>query len=342
MSGRSAAGTVRPGLWFPLGATVGDGGTNFAVASGIADGMLLCLFDEQGAETRIPLPDRDGAVWHGFVPGVGAGQAYGYRATGPYDPARGARCNPAKLLLDPYAKAITGEVRFGPEVLDHAPDDPDRPSTLDSAAHVPRSLVVDPAYEWTTEPAPPRRYADTVVYEVHVKGFTATHPDVPPELRGTYAGLGHEAAIAHLLDLGVTAVELLPVHQSVPEAFLLDRGLTNYWGYNTIGYFAPHAGYSAAVRAGRPGGQVAEFKAMVDALHAAGLEVLLDVVFNHTAEGDHGRPDPVPPGTGQPGLLPAGPGRSPALRRHDRLRELHRRRRPAGPAARSWTRCATG
>ena len=285
MSGRAPGGAALPGLWFPLGATVRDGGTNFAVASGTADGMLLCLFDEQGAETRIPLPERDGNVWHGFVPGVAAGRAYGYRATGPYDPGRGARCNPAKLLLDPYARAIAGEVRFGPEVLGHAPDDPDRASTLDSAGHVPRSLVVDPAYEWTTERTPPRRYADTIVYEVHVKGFTAAHPQVPPELRGTYAGLGHEAAIVHLLDLGVTAVELLPVHHNVPEAFLPDRGLTNYWGYNTIGYFAPHAGYSAAVRAGHPGGQVAEFKAMVDALHAVGIEVLLDVVFNHTAEG---------------------------------------------------------
>jgi glycogen operon protein len=283
----SAPWAARPGIWFPLGATVRDGGTNFAVASGIADGMLLCLFDEQGAETRIPMPDRDGGVWHAFVPGAGAGQPYGYRATGPYDPGRGARCNPAKLLLDPYARATTGEVRFGPEVLGHAPDDPDTPSTLDSAAHVPRSLVVDAAYDWTTEPLVGRRYADTIIYEVHVKGFTAAHPRVPPELRGTYAGLGHEAAIAHLLHLGVTAVELLPVHQNVPEPFLPDRGLTNYWGYNTIGYFAPHAGYSAAVRAGQPGGQVAEFKAMVDALHAAGLEVLLDVVFNHTAEGDH-------------------------------------------------------
>ena len=290
MTRTNASGAARPGIWFPLGATLRDGGTNFAVASGMADGMLLCLFDSDGAETRIPMPDRDGDVWHAFVPGVGAGQAYGYRATGPYDPGRGARCNPAKLLLDPYALAISGEVRFGPEVLGHVPDALDTPSTLDSAAHVPRSLVVDTAYDWTTEPLVPRRYADTVIYEVHVKGFTAAHPDVPPELRGTYAGLGHDAAIAHLLHLGVTAVELLPVHQSVPEAFLLDRGLTNYWGYNTIGYFAPHAGYSAAVRAGQPGGQVAEFKAMVDALHAAGLEVLLDVVFNHTAESDHTGP----------------------------------------------------
>jgi isoamylase len=275
-----------PGRPSPLGATPGAGGTNFAVASGIADGMLLCLFDSSGHETRAPLQDLDAGVWHGFVPGVGPGQAYGYRATGPYDPAQGARCNPAKLLIDPYARAVTGAVQFGPEVLGYAVGDPDRPSELDSAASVPRSLVVDPAFQWSDAPRPYHRYADTVIYEVHVKGFTMTHPDVPPELRGTYAGLAHGAAIAHLVDLGVTAVELLPVHESVPEAFLLDRGLTNYWGYNTIGYFAPHQAYSAAVRAGRPGGQVAEFKAMVDALHRAGLEVILDVVFNHTAESN--------------------------------------------------------
>ena len=277
---------VRPGRRFPLGATPGPGGTNFAVSSGVADGMLLCLFDDAGAETRIALPDYDAGVWHGFVEGVGVGQAYGYRAAGPWEPARGLRCNPAKLLLDPYARATTGPVRFGPEVLGYDVGDPDRASPLDSAAHVPRSLVVDPATDWPSGARPHHRYADTVIYEVHVKGFTMRHPGVPQELRGTYAGLGHEAALAHLVNLGVTAVELLPVHQHVPEAFLVERGLTNYWGYNTIGFFAPHDGYSAAVRAGRPGGQVAEFQAMVAALHAAGLEVLLDVVFNHTAEGD--------------------------------------------------------
>jgi len=273
-----------PGSRFPLGATVGDGGTNFAVASSVADGMMLCLFDEAGTETRVPLLDYDAGVWHGFVPGVGPGQAYGYRTTGPYDPGRGLRCNPAKLLLDPYARALHGTVTFGPEVLGYGA--PGAPSTLDSAAHVPRSLVVDETYSWSDAARPRRSYADTIIYEVHVKGFTMRHPGLPPELRGTYAGLGHEAAIGHLLDLGVTAVELLPVHESVPEAFLLQRGLTNYWGYNTIGYFAPHQAYSAAVRAGRPGGQVTEFKAMVDALHRAGLEVVLDVVFNHTAEGN--------------------------------------------------------
>jgi glycogen operon protein len=275
-----------PGSQFPLGATATDGGVNFAVASGVADGMVLCLFDETGAETRIPIRDYDAGVWHVFVPGVGAGQAYGYRATGPYAPASGVRCNPSKLLLDPYARALHGTVTFGPELLGYSDSDPDSPSTTDSAGNVPRSLVVaEESFPWNNGAQWRHSYADTVIYEVHVKGFTMRHPRVPLELRGTYAGLGHDAAIAHLRDLGVTAVELLPVHESIPESFLPQRGLTNYWGYNTIGYFAPHQGYSAAVRAGQPGGQVTEFKAMVDALHSAGLEVLLDVVFNHTCEG---------------------------------------------------------
>ena len=277
-----------PGRPFPLGATpgmrLGIAGTNFAIASSVAGSVTLCLFGESGAETQIPVQDNDADVWHAFVPGIGPGQAYGYRVSGPWDPARGLRCNPAKLLLDPYAKAISGSVSFGPEVLGQDETAPGQPSTLDSAAHVPRSLVADPEFGWQDHRRPWHRYSDTVVYEIHVKGFTMRHPGIPPELRGTYAGLGHEAAIAHLLGLGVTTVELLPVHQNVPEGFLVQRGLTNYWGYNTIGYFAPHNGYSAAVRAGRPGGQVAEFKAMVGRLHQAGLEVVLDVVFNHTAE----------------------------------------------------------
>jgi len=280
--------TTLPGSPFPLGATPGEqlgiAGTNFAIASSVADGVTLCLFDGSGAETQIVVQDNDADVWHVFVPGIGPGQAYGYRVSGPWDPARGLRCNPAKLLLDPYARAISGSVLFGPEVLGQDETDPARPSGLDSSAHVPRSLVVDTEYRWQDEGRTRHRTSDTVLYEIHVKGFTMRHPGVPPELRGTYAGLGHEAALAHLTGLGVTTVELLPVHQNVPEAFLVGRGLTNYWGYNTIGYFAPHNGYSAAVRAGQTGGQVAEFKAMVDALHRAGLEVVLDVVFNHTAE----------------------------------------------------------
>ena len=273
-----------PGSQFPLGATPMADGTNFAVASGLAEAVTLCLFDESGAERQVQLTDYDAGVWHGFVPGIGPGQAYGYRISGPYDPGQGLWSNPAKLLLDPYARAISGAVSFGPEVLGYTLGDPGTPSTLDSAGHMPRCLVVDSGHTWSDGGLPRRRYADMVIYEVHVKGFTMRHPGVPEQLRGTYAGLAHESAVSYLTGLGVTAVELLPVHQNVPESFLLDRGLTNYWGYNTIGYFAPHNGYSAAVRAGQPGGQVAEFQAMVNALHVAGLEVLLDVVFNHTAE----------------------------------------------------------
>ena len=229
-----------PGSEFPLGATVTDAGTNFAVASEVADGMLLCLFDQAGAETQIPMRDYDAGVWHVLVPGVGAGQAYGYRATGPYDPAHGIRCNPAKLLLDPYARAFTGDVTFGPEVLGFSASDPDEPGDADSAASVPRSLAVaEEPFPWRDSARAKHTYADTIIYEVHVKGFTMRHPDVPPELRGTYAGLGHQAAIAHLAGLGVTAVELLPVHQSIPEAFLPQRGLTNYWDITRSGISPP-------------------------------------------------------------------------------------------------------
>ena len=279
-------GAPLPGTPFPLGATVRGGGTNFAVASSVADRIDLCLFDETGAEHRVSLRDFDAGVWHGFVPGIAAGQRYGYRVSGPYDPARGLRCNPAKLLLDPYAKALAGTVIPGPEILAYAAPDTDDPSAVDSAAKVPRSLVASEDFDWTDDDRPAHRYQDTIIYEAHVKGLTMRHPGVPPALRGSYAGLAHEAVLGHLLDLGVTTIELLPVHESVPESFLVERGLTNYWGYNTIGYFAPDQAYSAAVRAGQPGGQVAEFKAMVNALHRAGLEVLLDVVFNHTAEGN--------------------------------------------------------
>jgi len=256
------------------------------VASEVANGITLCLLDSGGNETRVPLVDYDAGVWHTFVPGVGPGQAYGYRASGPYRPASGIRCNEAKLLLDPYCRAVTGGMRNRPSVLGYADGDPGTPSDLDSGPDVPHSLVVDTAYTWYQNVPIRRPYADTIIYEVHVKGFTIRHPGVPEELRGTYAGLGHEAAIEYLTGLGITAVELLPVHEFVPEGLLTDRGLTNYWGYNTIGFFAPSQRYSAAVRAGQPGGQVAEFKDMVDALHAAGLEVIIDVVFNHTAEGN--------------------------------------------------------
>jgi glycogen operon protein len=277
---------VWPGSHVPLGSTPDPGGTNFALASEVAEAVDLCLFDESGSETRLPLREFDNGVWHGYVPGVGVGQRYGYRVHGPYDRSRGLRCNPAKLLLDPYARATDGPLAWGPEVFDYDWAAPDRPSGLDSAACVPKSLVVDPGFDWDTDVRPGHTYADSVVYEVHVKGFTATHPDVPSELRGTYAGLAHPAALDHLTSLGVTAVELLPVHQHITASTQARGGLVNYWGYNTIGFFAPHDGYSAAVRAGWVGGQVREFQQMVHALHAAGIEVILDVVYNHTAEGD--------------------------------------------------------
>jgi isoamylase len=288
-SGQIETSSVLPGDWFPLGATPTAQGTNFAVNAEGADRVDLCLFDAEGHETTLALPEYDGGVWHGFVPGVAPGQAYGFRVTGPYQPDAGLRFNPHKLLLDPHARALDGSVHFTPALHGFRDDDVDQPSDLDSAPYVPRGLVVDSAYQWR-HPRPRHRYADTVIYEVHVKGFTMRHPGVPEELRGTYAGMAHSAALSYLVDLGVTAIELLPIHASVPEAFLLDRGLTNYWGYNTIGYFAPHEAYSSEARAGRAIGQVAEFQAMVDAFHGAGLEVLLDVVFNHTAEGGQDGP----------------------------------------------------
>jgi isoamylase len=281
-----------PGDPYVLGSTVREdgAGVNFSVSSTVAEAVTVCLFDDTGAEERVRLDDYDAGVWNGFIPGLGPGQAYGYRVEGPWDPEAGLRCNPLKLLLDPYARAFRGEVRYGPEVLGHDVDNPDKPSRLDSAGFVPLSLVVGSGYDWADDALPHHPYADTVLYEVHVKGFTARHPDIPPTLRGTYAGMAHEAATTYLKDLGVTSVELLPIHQFVPVEFLTERGLSNYWGYNSIGFFAPHARYSAAARSGTPGGQVNEFRDMVRALHKAGLEVILDVVFNHTAEGGPGGP----------------------------------------------------
>jgi glycogen operon protein len=286
---------VLPGTGSALGAIPGEGAVNFAVASTVATAVTLCLFDDNGQETRLELREYDAGIWHGAVPGIRPGQAYGYRVTGPFDPGRGLRCNPAKLLIDPYARALTGTVRYDPALLGHDPANPGRPNQADSAPFVPRSLVTDTAsYDWEGDKRLNRPYADSVIYEVHVKGFTARHPDIPPEIRGSYAGLAHPAANGYLRDLGVTAVELLPVHEYVPEGFLLDRGLTNYWGYNSIGYFAPHQGYSAAARSGAGhagrGAQVSEFRDMVKALHRAGIEVILDVVYNHTAEGNQNGP----------------------------------------------------
>ena len=276
-----------PGKPYPLGATPALDGTNFAVTSTIATGVTLCLFDDAGGETQLPLLEQDGGVWHGFIPGVGVGQHYAYRVTGPYDPSLGLRCNPNKLLLDPYARVIDGTVDWDKSVFGYIDGSPDSPNDADSAAHVPRGVVADGAFDWGSDAPPAIPYSDSIIYETHVKGFTQLHPGIAPELRGTYAGLASPAALRHLAGLGVTAVELLPIHHHVDDGFLLSRGLDNYWGYSTLGFFAPHAGYSAEVRAGRIGGQVAEFKSMVKALHAAGLEVILDVVFNHTAEGNH-------------------------------------------------------
>ena len=277
---------VWPGRPFPLGAHFDGRGTNFCVFSRVAEAVNLCLTDEQGAETTIQLPERTGDCWHGYLQGVGPGQRYGYRVQGPYAPDQGHRCNPAKLLLDPYARAVEGSITWGPSVFGYRAEDPVQDLSRDdrdSAAAMPRSLVVDPSFEWGTDRHPETPWDETVIYELHVKGFTKERPDLPPEVRGTYAGMGSPPVVDYLRGLGVTAVELLPVHQFVQDDALQSRGLRNYWGYNTIGYFAPHNEYRSPCP---PGGQVAEFKEMVRNVHAAGLEVLLDVVYNHTAEGD--------------------------------------------------------
>ena len=261
-----------PGAPFPLGAHWDGEGTNFALWSTTATAVSVCLFDANGLETRIPLADRTYHVWHGYVPGVGPGQRYGFRVDGPFDPTKGLFHNPNKLLLDPYARAIEGDFTDDPAVYPG--------SGADSAPCVPRSVVVHDSFPWGDDKHPKVPWDDTVIYELHVRGFTMQHPDIPPELRGTYTGLAHPAAIDHLQSLGVTAVELMPIHHFVTEPALQRRGMTNYWGYNSVGFFAPHAAYAA-----NQGDQVREFKAMVRALHKAGLEVILDVVYNHTAEG---------------------------------------------------------
>ena len=272
---------VWPGTAYPLGATWDGSGTNFALFSEVADRVELCLFDSDGAEHRLDFTEVDGFVWHCYLPGIGPGQRYAYRVSGPYEPAKGHRCNPAKLLLDPYGKAVDGRVRWDYALLGYQPGRPDRASDTDSAPFMPRNVVINPYFDWAGDRQPRTPYHQTVIYEAHVRGLTMRHPLVPAELRGSYSGLSSPAVIDHLTRLGITAIELMPVHQSVPEQQLESRGLTNYWGYNTIGFFAPHNGYSSAAE---PHGQVAEFKSMVKALHAAGIEVILDVVYNHTAE----------------------------------------------------------
>ncbi|HLU68201.1 MAG TPA: glycogen debranching protein GlgX [Kofleriaceae bacterium] len=276
-----------PGNPQPLGAVFDGSGTNFALFSEVAKRVVLCLFDDEGRETQVELPERTGFVWHGYLPQVGPGQRYGYRVHGAFDPDRGHLCHPSKLLLDPYARAIDGPVRWHEALFNHRFSDPNAINELDSAPYMPRCVVVNPYFDWENDHAPRTPWHQTVIYEAHVKGLTQLHPDVPLPLRGTYAGLAHPAMIAYLHDLGVTAVELMPVHHFVHDQFLTQKGLRNYWGYNSIGYFAPHDEYASAPRRG---GQVQEFRRMVKALHRANIEVILDVVYNHTAEGGAGGP----------------------------------------------------
>ncbi|WBO68229.1 glycogen debranching protein GlgX [Streptomyces camelliae] len=278
---RSRAGLpVWSGQPYPLGASFDGQGTNFALFSEVAERVDLILLDDAGTETPVRLHEVDGFVWHAYLPGITPGQRYGYRVHGPWQPSLGHRCNPAKLLLDPYAMAVDGQIDNHASLYERAPDGP---APGDSAGHSMLGVVADPYFDWGDDRPPRTPYAESVIYEAHVRGLTRCHPDVPERLRGTYAGLAHPAVTEHLTGLGVTAVELMPVHQFVQDGVLQDRGLANYWGYNTIGFFAPHNAYAAF---GTRGQQVNEFKAMVKALHAAGLEVILDVVYNHTAEGN--------------------------------------------------------
>jgi glycogen operon protein len=275
---------IWPGRPYPLGATFDGTGTNFAVFSGVAERVELCVFAPDGTETRVDLPEVDAYVWHGYVPALQPGQRYGFRVHGPYDPAQGHRCNPNKLLLDPYAKAIDGQIDGDPSLFSYRFGKESVRNNDDSAAHTMTSVVVNPFFDWGHDHPPQHEYHDSVVYEAHVRGLTKLHPAVPEELRGTYAGLSHPAIVEHLTELGVTAIELMPVHQFVNDPTLVTKGLSNYWGYNTIGFFAPHNGFAAYNTGGQ---QVQEFKSMVKSLHAANIEVILDVVYNHTAEGNH-------------------------------------------------------
>ena len=276
-----------PGQSYPLGASWDGAGTNFAVFSEGAERVDLCLFDKNGAETVVPLTEVDAFVWHGFAPGIGPGQRYGFRVHGPIEPADGRRYNPSKLLIDPYAKAIEGDVDWGPEVFSYNFDDPKEDLSIsadDDAMRVPKSVVVDTSFYWEDDAPPQTPWHETVIYETHVKGLTMSNPSIPPELRGTYAGVAHPSTIEHLQLLDVTAIELMPIHHFIHPQHLLDKGLRNYWGYDSIGFFAPYSGYSSS---GHCGEQVAEFKNMVKELHKADIEVILDVVYNHTAEGNH-------------------------------------------------------
>jgi glycogen operon protein len=291
---RPKLATVWPGNPYPLGASYDGAGTNFSLFSEIAERVELCLIDDAGAESRIPLDEVDGFVWHAYLPNITPGQRYGFRVHGPFEPSAGHRCDPSKLLLDPYGKAFHGDFTFGQALFSydlqavHLDDpnsddaDPGTPPMVDSLGHTMTSVVSNPFFDWGSDRSPLTPYHETVIYEAHVKGMTQTHPGIPEELRGTYAGLAHPVIIDHLKSLNVTALELMPVHQFMHDSRLLDLGLRNYWGYNTFGFFAPHNQYAANRNA-----SVAEFKSMVRALHEAGIEVILDVVYNHTAEGNH-------------------------------------------------------
>jgi isoamylase len=282
---------VWPGTAYPLGATFDGSGTNFALFSEVAERVELCLIDGEGdelTEERIELTEEDAFVWHCYLPSVQPGQRYGYRVHGPWDPERGLRCNPNKLLLDPYAKATSGDIDWDQSLFGYDFGDPDSRNDEDSAAHMTYGVVINPFFDWEGDRNLHVPYNETVIYEAHVKGLTQLHPDVPEELRGTYAGLAHPAVTGHLTKLGVTAIELMPVHQFVHDSTLVEKGLRNYWGYNTLAFLAPHADYAATSRDEQNlGQQVQEFKSMVKAMHAAGIEVILDVVYNHTAEGNH-------------------------------------------------------
>lgn len=272
---------------YPLGASYDGTGVNFALYSQVAQKVELCLFDEHDAETRIEMTEQNSYVWHNYIPGLQPGQRYGYRVYGPYDPVHGLRCSPNKLLLDPYAKAIEGNIDGDESLFSYwfkSPDDTSAMNDLDSAAHTMKSAVINPYFDWGNDQHPYISYHDSVIYEAHVRGMTNLNMDVPPDIRGTYAGLAYPSVIEYLKKLGVTAIELMPIHQFVNDSFLQEKGLSNYWGYNTIGFFAPHNAYSSS---GERGEQVNEFKSMVKAYHRAGMEVILDVVYNHTAEGNH-------------------------------------------------------
>jgi len=279
---------VWPGKSYPLGATWDGKGTNFALFSENATAVELCLFDDQDEQTRFELTEVSNFVWHGYLPGIGPGQRYGFRVHGPFAPEEGHRFNPNKLLIDPYAKALDGEIGYGEEIFGYPWDDPEKDLALsesDDAHLIPKAVVVDESFDWEEDELLQRQAHETIIYETHVRGFTKLNPDIPEPLRGTYAGLAHPAAIAYLQSLGITAVELLPVHHFLSQpGHLVDKGLKNYWGYDSINYMAPHANYSAS---GTQGQQVREFKEMVKALHKAGIEVILDVVYNHTGEGNH-------------------------------------------------------